>query len=70
MLAGAVALSFGPAHPAAHGVLRCVLILRSEWIIGSIITLGLLHRGTEKLVELRHAMQSRSNVLLALHTST
>ena len=31
-----------------------VLILRGEWVVGSILTLGLLHRGTEKLMELRH----------------
>nr|APQ44788.1 NADH dehydrogenase subunit 7 [Diplonema papillatum] len=58
VVAGALALSFGPAHPAAHGVLRCVLFLRSEWITGSSMTLGLLHRGTEKLMELRHPMQT------------
>ena len=47
-------LHFGPAHPAAHGVLRLVVVMRGEWIVGSILTLGLLHRGTEKLLEMRH----------------
>nr|QHQ98665.1 NADH dehydrogenase subunit 7 [Diplonema japonicum] len=51
-------VQFGPAHPAAHGVLRCVLTMRGEYIISTNITLGLLHRGTEKLLEQRTVHQS------------
>ena len=51
---GSSVLHFGPAHPAAHGVLRCILVMRGEYIMGTVLTLGLLHRGTEKLMELRH----------------
>lgn len=58
-------IQFGPAHPAAHGVLRCVLTMRGEHITGSIITLGLLHRGTEKLMEQRTANQSTMLLLRA-----
>ena len=50
-------LHLGPAHPAAHGVLRCVLHMRGEHVAGCVLTLGLLHRGTEKLLELRHPLQ-------------
>nr|QHQ98631.1 NADH dehydrogenase subunit 7 [Namystynia karyoxenos] len=50
-------LSFGPAHPAAHGVLRLVLWMHGEWVFQGLITCGLLHRGTEKIMELRHAQQ-------------
>jgi len=51
---GSTILHFGPAHPAAHGVLRCMLAMRGEYVTGVVLTLGLLHRGTEKLMELRH----------------
>nr|ATQ37475.1 NADH dehydrogenase subunit 7 [Diplonema sp. ATCC 50224] len=44
-------LHFGPAHPAAHGVLRCVMYIRGEWIVGVVMTVGLLHRATEYLLE-------------------
>ncbi|VDK21877.1 unnamed protein product [Anisakis simplex] len=44
-------LNFGPQHPAAHGVLRLVLKLEGEVIIKAIPHIGLLHRGTEKLIE-------------------
>ena len=54
MRTGSSVLHFGPAHPAAHGVLRCLLVMRAEWIASSVLTLGLLHRGTEKLMECRH----------------
>ena len=53
MRVGSSVLHFGPAHPAAHGVLRCILVMRGEYIMGTVLTLGLLHRGTEKLMELR-----------------
>ena len=44
-------LNFGPQHPAAHGVLRLVLTLNSEYITNTDIHIGLLHRGSEKLME-------------------
>ena len=60
---GTSVLHFGPAHPAAHGVLRCMLCMRSEYVVGCTLTLGLLHRGTERLMEMRHPVTScKSNV--------
>lgn len=44
-------LNFGPQHPAAHGVLRLVLELNGEIISRAEPHIGLLHRGTEKLIE-------------------
>jgi len=44
-------LNFGPQHPAAHGVLRLILELCGERIIFCDPHIGLLHRGTEKLIE-------------------
>jgi NADH dehydrogenase (ubiquinone) Fe-S protein 2 len=44
-------LNFGPQHPAAHGVLRLVLELSGEIILTADPHIGLLHRGTEKLIE-------------------
>ena len=44
-------LNFGPQHPAAHGVLRLILELDGEVITRADPHIGLLHRGTEKLVE-------------------
>lgn len=44
-------LNFGPQHPAAHGVLRLVLELEGETIVRADPHIGLLHRGTEKLIE-------------------
>jgi NADH dehydrogenase (ubiquinone) Fe-S protein 2 len=44
-------LNFGPQHPAAHGVLRMMLKINSEYITKTDIHIGLLHRGTEKLME-------------------
>jgi hypothetical protein len=44
-------LNFGPQHPAAHGVLRLILQLRGEVIAQADPHIGLLHRGTEKLME-------------------
>jgi NADH:ubiquinone oxidoreductase subunit D len=46
-----VNLNFGPQHPAAHGVLRLILQLNNEVIEKTDIHIGLLHRGTEKLIE-------------------
>lgn len=46
-------LNFGPQHPAAHGVLRLILTLDGENIVNADSHIGLLHRGTEKLMEYR-----------------
>ena len=51
-------LNFGPQHPAAHGVLRMVMELDGEVIERIDPHIGLLHRGTEKLIEYRTYMQS------------
>jgi NADH-quinone oxidoreductase subunit D len=51
-------LNFGPQHPAAHGVLRLVLELEGETIVRADPHIGLLHRGTEKLVETKPYLQS------------
>ncbi len=47
-------INFGPQHPAAHGVLRMILQLNGEIIERADIHIGLLHRGTEKLIETKH----------------
>ena len=44
-------LNFGPQHPSAHGVLRLILFLDGEFIKHADPHIGLLHRGTEKLLE-------------------
>ncbi len=44
-------LNFGPQHPSAHGVLRLVLELDGEVVVRADPHIGLLHRGTEKLIE-------------------
>ncbi|NCO03312.1 MAG: NADH-quinone oxidoreductase subunit D [Alphaproteobacteria bacterium] len=44
-------MNFGPQHPAAHGVLRLVLEMEGEIVERSDPHIGLLHRGTEKLIE-------------------
>ena len=44
-------INFGPQHPAAHGVLRLVLELNGEVVLKADPHIGLLHRGTEKLLE-------------------
>ena len=51
-------LNFGPQHPSAHGVLRLVLELDGEIIIRAIPHIGLLHRGTEKLIEYKTYLQA------------
>ena len=51
-------LNFGPQHPAAHGVLRLVLELSGETVIKATPHIGLLHRGTEKLVEYKNYLQA------------
>ena len=51
-------LNFGPQHPAAHGVLRMVLEMDGEIIDRADPHIGLLHRGTEKLIEHKSYVQS------------
>jgi NADH-quinone oxidoreductase subunit D len=51
-------INFGPQHPAAHGVLRLVLDLDGEVVERVDPHIGLLHRGTEKLVEYRTYLQN------------
>jgi NADH dehydrogenase (ubiquinone) Fe-S protein 2 len=51
-------LNFGPQHPAAHGVLRLLIELSGEKIIKATPHIGLLHRGTEKLVEYKNYLQA------------
>ena len=51
-------LNFGPAHPAAHGVLRLILEMDGEVIQRADPHIGLLHRGTEKLAESKVYSQS------------
>jgi NADH:ubiquinone oxidoreductase subunit D len=46
-------INFGPQHPSAHGVLRLVLELNGEIVKKATPHIGLLHRGTEKLIEYR-----------------
>jgi NADH dehydrogenase I D subunit len=51
-------LNFGPQHPAAHGVLRLVLELTGEVVERAEPHIGLLHRGTEKLIEYKNYLQA------------
>lgn len=51
-------LNFGPQHPSAHGVLRLVVELDGELIIRADPHIGLLHRGTEKLIEYKTFLQA------------
>ncbi len=51
-------INFGPQHPAAHGVLRMVLELDGEIVERADPHIGLLHRGTEKLMESRTYLQN------------
>jgi len=50
-------INFGPQHPAAHGVLRLVVELSGESVVRSEPHIGLLHRGTEKLIEYKTYLQ-------------
>src|SRR5579875_2196598 len=52
------AINFGPQHPAAHGVLRLILELDGEVVERADPHIGLLHRGTEKLMEYRTYVQN------------
>ena len=51
-------MNFGPQHPAAHGVLRLVLEMDGEIIDRADPHIGLLHRGTEKLIEYKSYLQA------------
>lgn len=51
-------INFGPQHPAAHGVLRLILQLSNEIVEKTDIHIGLLHRGTESLIETKHYEKS------------
>jgi NADH dehydrogenase (ubiquinone) Fe-S protein 2 len=50
-------INFGPQHPAAHGVLRLVIELSGESVVRAEPHIGLLHRGTEKLIEYKTYIQ-------------
>jgi NADH dehydrogenase (ubiquinone) Fe-S protein 2 len=51
-------INFGPQHPAAHGVLRLILELDGEIVKRADAHIGLLHRGTEKLIEYKNYLQA------------
>ena len=51
-------MNFGPQHPAAHGVLRLVLEMDGETVDRADPHIGLLHRGTEKLIEYKTYVQA------------
>ena len=51
-------INFGPQHPAAHGVLRLILELDGEVVKKADAHIGLLHRGTEKLIEYKNYLQA------------
>lgn len=50
-------MNFGPQHPAAHGVLRLIIELEGETVVKADPHIGLLHRGTEKLMEYKTFLQ-------------
>src|SRR5579885_357292 len=52
-----ITLNFGPQHPAAHGVLRLIIELDNEIVLNVDPHIGLLHRGTEKLLEYKTFLQ-------------
>ncbi|HUZ64257.1 MAG TPA: NADH-quinone oxidoreductase subunit D [Acetobacteraceae bacterium] len=52
------AINFGPQHPAAHGVLRLILEMDGETVERADPHIGLLHRGTEKLIEYKTYIQA------------
>jgi len=55
---GRVTINFGPQHPAAHGVLRLILKMDGEVVERADPHIGLLHRGTEKLIEYKTYLQA------------
>lgn len=50
-------INFGPQHPSAHGVLRLITEMDGETILSVDPQIGLLHRGTEKLLEYKTFLQ-------------
>eukprot|EP00210_Caulerpa_lentillifera_P009468 g9028.t1 len=54
----AFTINFGPQHPAAHGVLRLILDMVGEVVNRADPHVGLLHRGTEKLMEYKTYLQA------------
>ena len=69
-----LSLNFGPQHPAAHGVLRLILQLDGEIVEKADPHIGLLHRGTEKLIEQKTYTQAlpyfdRLDYVCLLYTS-
>ena len=53
-----ITINFGPQHPAAHGVLRLILEMDGEVVTRADPHIGLLHRGTEKLIEYKSYLQA------------
>jgi NADH-quinone oxidoreductase subunit D len=53
-----ISINFGPQHPAAHGVLRLILEMDGEVVERADPHIGLLHRGTEKLIEYKTYLQA------------
>ena len=53
-----ILLNFGPQHPAAHGILKISLALSGETILRADPSFGLLHRGSEKLIENKTILQA------------
>ena len=51
-------INFGPQHPSAHGVLRLILEIDGETVRRADPHIGLLHRGTEKLIEHKNYLQA------------
>ncbi len=62
-------LNFGPQHPAAHGVLRMVMEMDGEIIERVDPHIGLLHRGTEKLIEYKTYLAGRCPISTVSITS-
>ena len=50
-------INLGPHHPSTHGVLRIITLVEGENLIWLQPEIGLLHRGTEKLIEYRNLNQ-------------
>jgi NADH-quinone oxidoreductase subunit D len=57
-------INFGPQHPAAHGVLRLVLEMNGEVVQRADPHIGLLHRGTEKLIEYKTYLHKPFHILI------
>src|SRR4029079_1368763 len=53
-----ITMNFGPQHPAAHGVLRMVMEMEGEVVESIDPHIGLLHRGTENLIEYKTYLQA------------